>query len=183
MLEGLNKIEHAIKESMKIFEFARMYEQLGVEEPKYVDVEKTVNEAAALFSGLTIKITNDFHGLCLFADSFLRQMFYNFIENTIKYGEKTTAIHVYFEKAESGELSLIYEDDGVGILQENKPKLFKEGFSTGGSTGYGLFLSKKMIDVYGWQIQENGQPGKGVKMVIAIPILGSNGKPNYIFNS
>jgi PAS domain S-box-containing protein len=183
IIEGLSRIEYAVKESMKIFEFARMYEQLGVEEPKYVEVEQTLNEAMALFSGLTFKIINDCHGLSLFADSFLRQLFYNFIDNTRKYGIKTTLFRVYYEKAESGELRLIFEDDGVGISKENKLKLFKEGFSTGGSTGFGLFLSKKMIDIYGWQIQEIGDPSKGAKIVLTVPNQNMNGKKNFLFKT
>ena len=74
---------------------------------------------------------------------------------------------------------MVYEDDGVGIPLENKPSLFKEGFSTGGSTGFGLFLIKKMIDVYGWNITEEGEPGKGVKFVITIPNHNKDGKENY----
>ena len=66
---------------------------------------------------------------------------------------KPREIRVYYEKGDSGELALVYEDDGVGISAENKLKLFSEGFSTGGSTGFGLFLTKKMMDVYGWKIQ------------------------------
>ncbi len=66
-------------------------------------------------------------------------------------------------------MNLIYEDDGVGIPLENKTSLFKEGFSTGGSTGFGLFLTKKMIDVYGWRIVEEGELGEGAKFVISIP--------------
>ncbi len=79
-------------------------------------------------------------GLTVLADSFLRQLFFNFVDNTRKYGKKTTTIRVYFEKADQDRLKLIYEDDGVGIPLENKQSLFKEGFSTGGSTGFGLFL-------------------------------------------
>ena len=52
---------------------------------------------------------------------------------------------------------------------ENKKRLFKQGFSTGGSTGFGLFLSMKMIEVYGWTITEVGEYGKGAKFVITIP--------------
>jgi signal transduction histidine kinase len=74
---------------------------------------------------------------------------------------------------------LVYDDDGVGVPSENKPRLFSEGFSTGGSTGFGLFLTKKMMDVYGWQIQENGTPGEGAKFTITIPKLNKNGKENY----
>ena len=49
----MSKIELAVNDSVKIFEFAKMYEQLGVEELSYIDVGKAVDEAVALFSGLT----------------------------------------------------------------------------------------------------------------------------------
>jgi signal transduction histidine kinase len=107
------------------------------------------------------------------------QLFYNLIDNTRKYGKKTTTINIYYEKAESGELRLIYEDDGVGISAENKLKLFHESFSTGGSTGFGLYLIKKMVKVYGWNIAEEGKQGKGAKFTIIIPKLNKNGKENY----
>ena len=179
IVEALGMMEQAVKEVGKIFDFAKMYEQLGVEELTHVDVERTLDEAVALFSGLTIKVVNGCHGLTVLADSFLRQLFYNFIDNTRKYGGKATAIRVYYEKAESSELRLVYEDDGVGISPENKLKLFTEGFSTGSSTGFGLFLIKKMMDVYAWQIQETGEPGKGAKFVITIPKAKPNVKENY----
>ena len=76
-------------------------------------------------------------------------------------------------------MTLTYEDDGVGISTENKSKIFSEGFSTGGSTGFGLFLTKKMIDVYGWSITEEGEQGKGAKFVITIPSYNKDGKQNY----
>ncbi len=44
-------MEQAVKEIVKIFDFAKMYEQIGVEELTYVNVEEKINEAAALFSG------------------------------------------------------------------------------------------------------------------------------------
>jgi len=171
IVEGLGKIEQAVADSVKIFDFAKMYEQLGVEELTYIDVGMAVNEAATLFSGLTIKILNECNGKKVLADSFLMQMFYNFIDNTRKYGVKATTIKVYFQQEEDGKLSLIYEDDGVGISAENKSMLFTEGFSTGGSTGFGLFLIREMIDVYGWTIEEIGEPGKGAKFTINLPNL------------
>jgi signal transduction histidine kinase len=156
-----------------------MYEQIGVEELTIIDVEAKLTEATTLFSGLLPKIINECHGLTVLADSFLRQLFYNFIDNTRKYGKKTTTIRVHYEKADQDSLRLVYEDDGVGISAENKLKLFTEGFSTGGSTGFGLFLTKKMIDVYGWTIIENGELGKGAKFTITLPKLNKNGNENY----
>ncbi len=179
ILEGLGKMEQAVKEISNIFDFAKMYEQIGVEELTYIDVEETLNDAVALFSGPIPKVINECQGLMVLSDSFLRQMFFNLIEDTRKYGRKTTTIRVYFEKAESGKLQLIYTDDGVGISAENKPRLFTEGYSTGGSTGFGLFLIKKMTEIYGWNIQETGEPEKGAKFTITIPKINKNGKEGY----
>jgi PAS domain S-box-containing protein len=179
IVEGLGKIEQAVKDSMKIFEFAKIYEQLGVEELKYVDVEKTVYEAGALFSGFNLEVVNSCQGLTVLADSFLRQLFYNFMDNSRKYGKKITTIRVHYEKVEQGKLQLIYDDDGVGISIENKSRLFSEGFSTGGSTGFGLFLIKKMMDVYGWQIREVGEISKGARFIITIPEKNKAGEANY----
>lgn len=179
IVDGLTKMEQAVGEIVKIFDFARMYEQIGAEELTCTNVEEKLNEAVALFSGPFPTIINECHGLTVLADSFLRQLFYNFIDNTRKYGKKTTAIRVHFENADQDSLKLIYEDDGVGVPSENKPHLFKEGFSTGGSTGFGLFLTKRMIDVYGWRIEENGEPGKGAKFTVTIPKLNQKRKENY----
>ena len=179
VMEGLSKMEQAVAESVKIFDFAKMYEQIGVEELTYIDVEAKLNEAAGLFSGQRPTIANECSGLKVLADSFLRQLFYNFIDNTRKYGKKTTNIRVHYENPDQDTLRLIYQDDGIGIPYKNKPFLFKEGFTTGGSTGFGLFLIKKMIDAYGWTIAEEGAPDEGAKFTITIPKLNKNGKENY----
>ena len=175
----LARMEQAVAESMKIFDFAKMYEQLGLEDLTYVNVKTKLKEASMLFSGTLPEIICECDNLSVLADSFLRQLFYNFIDNTRKYGQKTTTIRVHFEIAGQDSMKFIYEDDGVGVPLENKKLLFKEGFSTGGSTGYGLFLTKKMVDVYGWQIEENGEPGKGAKFTITIPKFNPNGKENF----
>ena len=175
IVEGLSKMEQAVKETMKIFDFDKMYEQIGVEEPTYIDAEEQLKEAAALFSGFTPTIMNECHGLTVLADSFLKQLFYNFIDNTRKFGKKTTTIKVYYERADQGRLKFIYEDDGVGVPVENKPSLFEGNFNA----GLGLFLTKKMMDVYGWTINEEGEPDKGAKFVITIPKVNQDGKENY----
>ncbi len=179
LVETLQKIEQSVKDSAKIFDFAKMYEEIGAQQLVYVDVEKALNEARALFSGPLPTITNNCHGLQVLADSFLRQLFYNFIDNTLKHGKKATEIQVYFEEEKTGDLRLVYQDNGVGVTDENKRSLFKQGYSTAGSTGFGLFLTKRMIDVYGWSITEEGQNGEGVKFVIAVPQRNKNGQVNY----
>jgi signal transduction histidine kinase len=63
---------------------------------------------------------------------------------------------------------LIYcEDDGVGISDADKKKLFTRGF--GKHTGLGLFLSREILAITGITITENGEPGKGARFEITVP--------------
>lgn len=42
-----------------------------------------------------------------------------------------------------------------------------------------MFLDKKMKDVYGWAIEENGEQCGGARFVVSILKLKSGGKENY----
>jgi PAS domain S-box-containing protein len=179
-LEYLGDIESAIDQMEELFDFAKTYEMLGVEELSYMNVEKSVNEANMLFSGLSsVKLVNECQGLTVMADSLLRQLFYNLIDDTLKHGEKVSQIRVYYEEGED-QLKLIYEDDGIGIPNDEKEKIFKEGYGKG--TGYGLYLIKKICEAYGWTIQETGVPGKGAQFTMTIPKMNKSGKMSYIIN-
>ena len=176
----LGKIEGAINDVVGIFDFAKIYEMLGVEKPTYVDVEKTVNEAVSLFPALkTVKVAIDCHGLTVLADSLLRQAFYNLIDDSIKYARNLTQIKVYYERVNNDHLRLVYEDDGGGIPLDKKPMLFQRGYTSGKGSGYGLYLIQKMMEIYEWTIRETGEPGKGACFVMDIPKLNKEGKELY----
>lgn len=175
-LEG---IDFAINQSDEILEFSHFYENIGSERLSKTDVTQYFNQASTLFPNLgNIKIINDCQGLEVIADSMLKQLFFNLIDNSLRHGEKVTKIRLSCTKEKNG-MKLFYEDDGIGIPESSKPKLFREDFTTEKSTGHGLFLIKKMTEVYGWTITEEGEPGKGAKFVISLPELNKNGKENY----
>jgi PAS domain S-box-containing protein len=179
-LEKLADMQKAVQQVTQIFDFAKAYESLGVEELVYVDLGKIVNEAVAMFPDLKdVEITNTCSGLTVLADSLLRQMFFNLIHNSLKHGQKTSKIKIHCEEAGSDELKLYYEDDGVGIPEKIKANLFKEGFTTGNGSGYGLYLIKNIMEVYGWKIRETGTLEKGAQFTITIPRMNQNGKENY----
>jgi len=174
-LKHLWEINAAIGLTERIFDFARTYEKLGVEELAPMNVEKSIAEAVSLFSDLKgVKVVNDCRGLTVSADSLLSPMFYNLIHNSLKHGEKVSQIRVYYEEAGKDGLKLVYEDDGIGIPKSEKEKIFEEGFGKG--TGYGLYLTRKMCEVYGWTIKETGKHGKGAQFVIIIPKMNESGK-------
>ena len=176
-LSQLREMEQVVQQMLRILEFERIYVQVGAEELTDVNVEQSFAEAASLFSHLKdAKLINGCHGLTVLADSLLRQLFYNLIDNSLKYGEKLTKIRLYYEEDES-LLRLIYEDDGVGVSEEMKSRLFEKGFGKG--TGYGLYLIKRICEAYGWTIQESHEEGQGAQFTMTIPKTESKGKRSY----
>ena len=176
-LSQLEEMELTSQKMLRIMEFEKNYVQVGSEELKNIDAERYVTEAALLFSDLKgAKLINECRGLTVLADSMLRQLFYNLIDNTLKYGEKTRRIRVHY-KEEEDQLKLIYEDDGVGIPDDEKSKLFQEGYGKG--TGFGLYLIKRICEAYGWKIQETGKQGKGAQFTMTIPKNAKDGTRLY----
>jgi len=176
-LSQLKEMEIASQQILRIMEFEKNYVQVGSEELKNIAVERYVTEAALLFSDLKgAKLINECSGLTVLADSMLRQLLYNMMDNTLKYGEKTRRIRVHYTE-EDDQLKLIYEDDGVGIPDDEKSKLFQEGYGKG--TGFGLYLINRICEGYGWTIQETGKHGKGVQFTMTIPKNAKDGTRLY----
>ena len=60
-----------------------------------------------------------------------------------------------------------YRDNGVGINDQDRGKLFRRGF--GKNTGLGLFLSRETLAITGIEIAEKGRWGEGVNFEITVP--------------
>jgi signal transduction histidine kinase len=103
----------------------------------------------------------------VYADPLFEKVFYNLIDNALRYGgDQMKTIWISSREINTG-LKIVCEDDGVGISAEDKKKLFTRGF--GKNTGLGLFLSREILAITGITIIENGTPGKGARFEIAVP--------------
>ena len=170
LVNYLDDIDSNVASADALFDLSCLFERIGVEEHKQIVVKRCFNEAVALIPNLSsVRVINDSAGLVVDADSLLRQVFYNLADNSLRHGKKVTQIRLSYSMQES-QTKLFYEDDGVGIPEDNKHKLFTEGFSTNNGTGLGLSMLRKILQVYGWTITEEGEPGKGAKFVISIPL-------------
>ncbi len=63
------------------------------------------------------------------------------------------------------------EDNGEGIPDTLRPKLFQRFFTTKGSqgTGIGLMMTQKIIDQHAGQIKVTSQPGSGTLFQVCLP--------------
>jgi len=164
----LKTVEDVITNITDILDFAKTYEMIGSEDLVNIDVGIMVQNAVSLFSNFRgVTIENNCNGFATLADSLLTEVFHNLIDNSLKYGEKITKVRISAGKNDDGCATLIYEDNGVGIDARSKEHLFQKGFGKG--TGFGLYLIRKICDVYGWAVQEKGHLGEGVQFEFTIP--------------
>ena len=83
-------------------------------------------------------------------------------------------------KRGKGDLRFIVADNGVGMSEDTRNKLFSRFFSTKGGrgTGLGLCVTQKIIEEHGGNISVQSSPGKGSIFTISlqdIPDQGSTG--------
>lgn len=71
-------------------------------------------------------------------------------------------------------LAIHVEDNGSGIDEEHRDRLFKEFFSTKGSkgTGLGLAVSDKIVREHGGRIEVASEKGKGTRFDVFLPKEG-----------
>jgi signal transduction histidine kinase len=105
-------------------------------------------------------------GTEIFADPLVVKVFYNLMDNAVRYGGKITFIRFSAEKA-GDEHIIVCEDDGEGIVAAEKEKIFERGF--GKNTGLGLALSREILSITGITIKETGEPGKGARFEMTVP--------------
>jgi len=164
--EYIRKIQDAAATIRSQLDFARDYQTLGSAAPQWQDVTTLITLARTSHdpgsTGFVLPVQN----LEIFADPLMEKVFYNLVDNALRYGKTLTKIQVSYEQVPEG-LRIVIEDDGIGISPENKEKIFERGF--GNNTGFGLFLTREILSITGITICETGEYQKGARFEILIP--------------
>jgi signal transduction histidine kinase len=130
------------------------------------EVQSTVNKVLGMVDLDGINVESHVQGIGLLADPLLENVFHTLADNTARHGERATKVVVRGENTETG-ISIIWEDDGIGVPADRKEMIFDKGF--GDNTGLGLYLAREILATTGFTIAEEGEPGKGAKFVIRAP--------------
>ena len=93
--------------------------------------------------------------------------FSQILDNAIKYSKKGGHITILIQ-----ENQVLIEDTGMGILKEDIPRLFEEGFTGYNghehqkATGLGLYMAKKVLDSLELAIKIDSQIDEGTQVYI-----------------
>lgn len=146
------------------------------------DISELVGNRVALARIMAAKknIVIDLHaakGLtCLLDKERIGQVSDNLISNAVKYSPEKTTVRVETVK-EGGMAKVIVRDEGPGINEDERHKLFGEfqklsARPTGGekSSGLGLAIAKKIVEAHKGEIGVESNDGRGSAFYFKIPV-------------
>jgi PAS domain S-box-containing protein len=158
----VKKAEDAATAIRQQIEFTKTYENLGTCSPQWQDLRQMIRRLPKIL----IPVQADIPAVEIFADPMLELVFANLLDNTQRHGEDVgSALVALEEKPES--LIIFWNDDGIGVPEDEKEKIFDRGF--GKNTGMGLFLAREILGITGITISETGEPGKGARFEMTVP--------------
>jgi PAS domain S-box-containing protein len=147
--------------------FTKDYQDIGVQSPQWFDINKVILADAATLPLSQVRLLVHVDNLELYADPLLEKVFYTLLENALRHGKTITSIEFSYRVLAEG-LMVIYKDNGEGIPAEYKEAIFERKFFK--HTGFGLFLSRTILGITGMTIRETGEPGKGARFEIMVPM-------------
>jgi two-component system, OmpR family, phosphate regulon sensor histidine kinase PhoR len=110
-------------------------------------------------------------------EALLREIFDNLLDNAVKYSSKHGEIHLGAQRRRS-EIVLSVSDDGVGIGQEDLPRIFERFYRADkarsrelGGTGLGLSIVKHIAQLHGGRVEAESELRRGTTIRVILPLV------------
>jgi signal transduction histidine kinase len=107
----------------------------------------------------------------------LTMVLQNLIENSVKYTPEYGKIEIIVKTTKNNFLEVKVKDNGVGIPETDKHKLFSKFFRASNvirmeteGTGLGLFIARNIIEKNGGRIYVQSEEGRGTEVGFTLPL-------------
>ncbi len=148
-------------------EFSKDYQDMGEKPPVWQNLKTTLLLGLSHISMGNIRHSIETGDFEIFADPLLEKVCQRLFENSALHGGHVTLVRVW-HTVTPGDATIIFEDNGIGIPQEKKERIFLRGQDTSASRGSLIFV-REILDITGITIRETGEPGKGARFEIVVP--------------
>jgi PAS domain S-box-containing protein len=116
--------------------------------------------------------------LLTFDKSKIAMVVQNLVENAIKYNVENGEVRVRIDKlSDKPYIQVLVEDTGIGIPQDDLPRLFQKFFRAGNTlkketegSGLGLYISRNIIKRHGGEIWAESTEKRGSIFYFVLPI-------------
>jgi signal transduction histidine kinase len=162
----LDREEEAVRKIDKALIFAKNYQDLGVYPPQWQNVDQSFVLGISHLDFSSVRRTVNLDNLEIYADSLLERVFYTLADNVLQNATAAIRVTIGYER-EDTSLLIFLEDNGNGIPEALKEKIFERGYGT--QKGMELFLVREILSITGITIRETGIPQKGSRFEIRVP--------------
>lgn len=188
----LTSSRHLLQIISEILDLSRIEAGRLKLEPAPCSLNELLMQVHAIFAeqftrrGVALQyVTNHPDGLAVLADEVkLRQVVINLLSNALKFtdpGGEVRVVTSVVNTDQGRQLIIEVSDTGIGIHEEDLPKLFQE-FSqiepamtrNREGTGLGLALSKRLVELHGGSITVTSRFGVGSSFTVSLPIREPN---------
>lgn len=165
-LPMMEKQEEMLQKVTNTLGFAQSFQNLGLKPARWQDPGHVFLMAISHLDFLRVKHCIELYSLEIFADPQLEQVFLILADNTLKHGGSADSVRIY-SRYNGASITIVYEDNGPGIPDDLKEKIFLPDFQK--KKGVGLFLAREILEITGITILETGVYGEGVRFEILVP--------------
>ena len=130
-----------------------------------------VEKAEGLYRGVGISIESDADGVCVRANDLLSSVVGNLISNAIFYNDKETPEVTLNVAIDDRTATLRVADNGPGIPDRRKSRIFAKGERGAASSGMGIGLSlvDRLVERYGGDIRVEDNDPVGSVFCVELP--------------
>lgn len=99
----------------------------------------------------------------------LVQVITNLVENAVRHGEGMTSVTL---DQDSGMVRLVVDDEGDGIPEEIRKRVFTKFWKYGqrGGTGLGMYIVNGLVEVHHGTLEIGDAPGGGARITVHWPL-------------
>ena len=183
-LEELFKIEQYAEMALHYARLESLSSDFLFEERDILEVVKqAVKKYAILFIGSRLRFSlEEFSIHAVTDEKWLAFVVEQLLSNAIKYtpggqiricGLDENGVETQAETEKEASY-IVIEDTGIGIREEDLPRIFEKGFTGYNgrldkkSTGIGLYLCKQILDRLSHTIRVESQVGKGTRVILGL---------------
>jgi len=163
--EKINETVSAISAQV---EFTRVYQNLGTSSPGWFSVDDLFCKVCRQLEVPSGSFSSTPDGWEIFTDPLIDRVFYTLVDNAFRHGTTLTEIRRSAYETPDG-LVVVIEDNGIGIAQDDKERIFGKEPGNFSGNSHNLFLVREILSITGITIRETGKAGKGARFEMHVP--------------